>query len=153
MRWHIHKWKLSGTLSWLIKISTIFLGAKMFSLFLGNETNSLPDGIMPLILLGMLLILYITHTIISIHSREILSAISNLTVTFTLTAFILHMFASYEKLTTGIFALLMVTAEMVYGLFYYLNDKDKPLLISRSTALWMIAAGLFLFGLLTLSVR
>lgn len=152
MKWHVHKWKFSGTLSWLIKISTIIPGLKTLSLITTHNFKGWPDNTFTLVLLSLIFLLYILQTYLSFRSRELLSFITNLIILFTVGSFIGHMFISFDPFLTGMYALIMITAEMVHGLFYYLNAAERPLTIRQSLSLWMIAVALFLFGLVVLSV-
>lgn len=153
MKWHIHTWKLSGALSWIIKTSTLFLGWHVFQMFLSTTQTHFQADSLILVLLSLIGIHYLFLLLVSLRSREILSSIGNLAVVLSTSAFISSLFSKWESFTIAMFALVMITSEAIHVLFYYLNEKDQPWIIRRTASLWLSGLSLLLFGLLVISVR
>lgn len=153
MKWHLHKWQLTGWLSWLIKISTLFLAWGALDTALKNSFDqNLPD-MFPLILLGLIFLHYIFQLLISLRSKEYLSTIGNFVLIVAAIIFSAFLYTSGEHLLVAMFAFVMITAEAIHVLFYYLNTEHQPLYTSRASSLWIIGISLLLFGLLVISIR
>lgn len=147
MRWHIHNWKISGTLSWLIKISTLVLGWHILGRYLALDTG-VPD--LTFTLSSIIFILVILHYLflfaISISSKEVLSVIGNLAVVFSASFFLPWLLTGHYTILATTFALFMIMAEAMHILFYFLNP-DQPLRTVRTTSLWLIALSILLLGI------
>lgn len=153
MKWHLHKWQLTGWLSWIIKISTLILACVALSATLKSGFDKVLPDLFPLILLGLIFIHYFYQFLISLRSKEYLSSIGNFIIILSTIIFGIFLYTSGGHFLVAMFAFVMITAEAIYVLFYYLNTEHQPLYTSRVSSLWIIGISLLLFGLLVISIR
>lgn len=151
MRWHIHNWKISGTLSWLIKISTLVLGWQVLKLYLATDIEDFsPTFTLSSILFILLIVHYLFQFAISFASKEILSVIGNLSVVFSASFFLPWILTEHHTLLASFFALFLIMAETIQVLFYFLNE-DQPLSTNRSVSLWLTGLSIFLLAITALT--
>ncbi|MFW6019859.1 MAG: hypothetical protein ACOCPM_04690 [Bacteroidales bacterium] len=152
MRWHIHNWKISGTLSWLIKISTLVLGWHILKRYLTIDTETLSPALtLSSILFILIIVHYLFQFAISFSSKEILSLIGNLSVVFSACFFLLWLLTEHQTVLASFFALFMIMAEAIHVLFYFLNS-EQPLRTTRTISLWLIGTSIFLWAVTTLTL-
>lgn len=153
MNWHIHNWKLSGSLSWFIRISTAVLGYTALQSVMDANVFEFPEDPLAFFLPALLTIHYLFLFALAFRSKEVLSSAGSLIIALTAAAFTAGSLTSQSNTTIAFFAMFLIMGEVIHALFYILNKKDRPWVTGRNISLWLIAISLFLSGLLIIAVR
>ncbi len=152
MKWHLHNWKLSGSLSWLIRAGTAVTGYIVMGSFINATTLEFPAKPLVFILPCLLTSHYLFLFVLALRSKEIISSAGNLLTALAAGAFTASTLTEEQHILIAFFAMFIIMGEVIHALFYILNKDDRPWITGRNVTLWLIAVSLILSGLLIIAV-